>query len=73
MGVHVYASPNEDMIEVIKGNGVRAAQSALKDGEDVNTKEREPTNRKVMIIVARAGKENLAKLSRIWCRCECSG
>ena len=71
MEVHVYASPNENMTEAIKGNDVRAAQSALKNGDDVNIKERESTYRTVVISVAREGKENLAKLSKIWCGCEC--
>lgn len=62
MKVNVYATPYEDLIEAIENGNLKAAQSALRNGADVNKVGRSDSFRTPLMIAATEGKENLAKL-----------
>ena len=62
MKVNVYATPYEDLIEAIENGNLKAAQSALRNGADVNKVGRSDSFRTPLMIAAAEGKENLAKL-----------
>jgi len=62
MKVNVYAAPYQDLIEAIENGNLKAAQSALRNGADVNKMGYESPNRTPLMIAAEEGKENLVKL-----------
>ena len=62
MKVNVYSTPYEDLIEAIENGNLKAAQSALRNGADVNKMGCESPYRTPLMIAAEEGKENLAKL-----------
>lgn len=62
MKVNVYATPYEDLMKAIENGNLKAAQSALRNGADVNEMGRESPYRTPLMIAADEGKENLAKL-----------
>jgi len=51
-----------NLIEAIENGNLKAAQSALKNGADANTRERRIPYRKALMMVAAEGKEDLALL-----------
>jgi ankyrin repeat protein len=51
-----------NLIEAIENGNLKAAQSALKNGADANTRERRIPYRKALMMVAAEGKEDLAIL-----------
>jgi ankyrin repeat protein len=62
MKVDVHASPDHDLREAIENGNLQAAQSALRNGADVNAQERYIPYRTNLMIAAEEGNENLAKL-----------
>jgi len=62
MKVNVCATPYEDLIEAIENGNLKAAQSALRNGADVNKVGERDSFRTPLMIAADEGKENLAKL-----------
>ena len=62
MKVNVYAAPYEELIEAIENGNLKAAQSALRNGAEVNKMGCESPNRTPLMIAAYEGKANLAKL-----------
>jgi ankyrin repeat protein len=62
MKVNIYATPYEDLIEAIENGNLKAAQSALRNGADVNKVGLSDSFRTPLMIAAAEGKENLAKL-----------
>jgi len=63
--VDAYVLSPEDLnlIEAIENGNLKAAQNALKNGADANESERSTEHRrKLLMLVAAEGKENLAKL-----------
>ena len=62
MKLDVYAIPNEDLIEAIENGNLQAVKNALRNGADINMRERIGPYRTILMIVAGQGKWDLAKV-----------